>query len=338
MVFEYPSFALGTFSRGEAPPFFGAVINEEVVAISAIMTETQFRTRSTLFALLQDWDRSFEALCTALRKGSHSGHAIPLSEVRALAPLPETRQVFCTGANYRNHVVEMVAALGAGKETEGMDVDERRAYARMMVGRQLAESNPFIFLKSSSSIAGPCDDLVIPEFTQKMDWEIELGVVIGTPTYQITRQQAAASIAGFMLVNDLSARDRLSRKDPGALGPDWLASKGGPGFLPTGPYFVPKQFIADPQKLSMRLLVNGEVMQADSTSDMTFDIARQIEHISTYCRLQPGDLLCTGTPAGNGVTLGRFLKPGDVMEAEIEGLGRQVVHCVSPSAGQRQRG
>jgi 2,4-diketo-3-deoxy-L-fuconate hydrolase len=323
------SFALGTFARESGAAFPGVVINQEVIPVSQVLTDARFPQELTLFALLQDWDRSFDALRASLSRGSYNTHGVALTDLRVCAPLPEVGQIFCTGANYRNHVIEMVVAMGAGPDTDGMTPEERRTFAKALVARQICESNPFIFLKSTSSIAGPCDNLVIPPFSNKVDWEIELGVVMGAATYRVSRAQANAHVAGYLLVNDLTARDKVHRKDPGALGPDWLAAKGGPGFLPTGPYFVPAPFVPDPQNLAMRLWVNGELMQDDSTSDMTFDIPRQIEHISSCVRMRPGDLLCTGTPAGNGITRGRFLQPGDTMEAEIEGLGRQVVHCLS---------
>jgi 2,4-didehydro-3-deoxy-L-rhamnonate hydrolase len=333
MTSQCPSFALGHFTRAGESPIFGAVVGEEVYRVADLVSDGA-RTDYSLFTMLQDWDLHFAALCSSLSDGARRARAIPLVDLKPCAPLPEAGQIFCAGANFSKHVIEMVVAFGAGPETDNMSSDERRAHAKALLSRQKSESNPFIFLKSVSSIAGPRDDLVIPQFSAKLDWEIELGVVIGAPTYQVSRQEALASVAGYMLVNDLTARDRVHRKDPGALGPDWLASKGGVGFLPTGPYFVPKQFIADAQNLSMRLMVNGEVMQDDTTADMTFDIARQIEHISSYVRMRPGDLLCTGSPAGNGVARGRFLQPGDVMEAEIDGLGRQIVHCVSPKQGR----
>ena len=187
-------------------------------------------------------------------------------------------------------------------------------------------------MKSVSSISGPLDDLVLPEFSSKIDWELELAVVIGAPTLRASRSEYSNSVAGYMMVNDITARDKVRRTDVGALGPDWLASKGAPGFLPMGPYFVPREFVADPHDLGLRLKVNGELMQDDRTSDMTFDIGRQIECISAQVLMLPGDVLCTGSPAGNGVARGRFLKPGDLIEAEIEGLGQQVVHCVSSLA------
>jgi 2-keto-4-pentenoate hydratase/2-oxohepta-3-ene-1,7-dioic acid hydratase in catechol pathway len=111
------------------------------------------------------------------------------------------------------------------------------------------------------------------------------------------------------------------------LGTDWLRSKGQPGFLPLGPYFVPSAFVPEPHRLKMRLTVSGRVMQNETTADMLFGIERQIEYISRYARLLPGDIICTGSPAGNGTHYNRFLREGDVMEAEIEGLGRQRQVC-----------
>lgn len=225
----------------------------------------------------------------------------------------------------------MVQILGVPPDTDGMNAQEKRAFGEAYVARQLAESEPYVFMKTVSSIAGPCDDLILPDFSDKADWEIELGAVIGHVPKGTTRKSALSCVAGYMVVNDLTARDKVRRTDPGAIGPDWLSAKGAPGFLPTGPYFVPAAYVADPQNLMMTLKVNGEVMQSESTSDMTFDIAWQVAFIARHVRMLPGDILCTGSPAGNGVTRGRFLKAGDVMEAEIAGLGQQVVRCIKPN-------
>jgi 2,4-diketo-3-deoxy-L-fuconate hydrolase len=329
MTDNAPPFALAAFKRDREPPFLAVVVREEAYPVSTVMTSGPGDAPATLFAMLCDWERQFAALCSAFSAGSYA-RGIPVGQLRACSPLPETVQVFCTGANYRGHVIDMVVAIGVSPHTDGMGAAERRKFADGLVVRMKSESEPFTFLKSPAAIAGPCDDLVIPSFTDQLDWEIELGAVVGKSTYQATREQADGSMAGYLMVNDLTARDRVRRTDPGALGLDWLASKGGVGFLPTGPYFIPREFVPETRKLAMRLWVNGELMQDDTTDDMIFDIPRQIEHISRYVRMRPGDLLCTGTPAGNGITRGRFLKPGDLMESEITGLGRQVIHCISP--------
>jgi 2-keto-4-pentenoate hydratase/2-oxohepta-3-ene-1,7-dioic acid hydratase in catechol pathway len=114
------------------------------------------------------------------------------------------------------------------------------------------------------------------------------------------------------------------------LGTDWLRAKGQPGFLPVGPYLTPAEFVAEPGNFGIKLSVNGDVMQNESTADMMFGVTRQISYISRFARLPPGDLICTGCPAGNGTHYNRFLRPGDFMVGEIEGLGAQRIRCVAP--------
>jgi 2,4-diketo-3-deoxy-L-fuconate hydrolase len=334
LVNKHSQFALGRFVRGQSGPFLGAVIEDTVTPVSQL--DSTFSPDVTLRELLCDWPSNLAKLKAAVCSARAEG-GVAMANLRACAPLPDARQVFCTGANYRRHVLEMVVANGAGPDTDGMDAEARRAYGEAYIARQIAESSPYVFMKTVTSISGPCDPLMLPDFSDKIDWEIELGAVIGTMTYKVPRTAALSCVAGYMIVNDLTARDRVRRTDPGAIGPDWVAAKGAPGFLPTGPYFVPAEFIANPHDLRMRLMVNGQTMQDDRTSDMTFDIARQIEFISSYARMLPGDILCTGSPAGNGVIRGVFLRDGDIMEAEIDGLGRQVVRCVgaAPTLGSR---
>ena len=132
-----------------------------------------------------------------------------------------------------------------------------------------------------------------------------------------------------MIVNDLTLRDRVFRPDAGPLGADWLAAKNPPTFLPAGPVIVPRSAIPDPGDLRITLRLNGQVMQDESTKDMIFDVSRIIAHCSQVAALLPGDLVLTGSPAGNGLAHGRVLRPGDVMESAIAGLGTQVNHCVA---------
>lgn len=321
-----PPFLLGSFSLNREAPFLGVLVDDAVTPV-AELDSSAFNSTCTLLTLLEDWNVNLAALKTGVGNRMTAQHRIPLAELRVCAPLPDARQVFCTGANYRSHVVEMIVAIGAGSATDKMDADQRRAFGEAYVDRQIAESAPYVFLKNVTAIAGPYDELVLPAFSDKIDWEIELGAVIGISTYRVPREKALESVAGFMIVNDLTARDKVIRTDPGAIGPDWIASKGVPGFLPTGPYFAPAEFISNPQDLAMRLAVNGIEMQSARTSEMTFDIARQIEFLASYTRMLPGDIICTGTPAGSGLARGVFLAEGDVVEAQIEGLGRQIVRC-----------
>ena len=329
MTVSHP-FSLGSFSAPDGARFLGIVRGEAVLPV-ARLDPARFGPEVTLFTLLQDWPANFAALKRAVADAPDAASGIPLATLAAHAPVPEARQIFCTGANYGKHVVEMVVTLGSGADTEGMDAEQRRVFGLDYVARQKAEANPYVFMKPVTTLAGPFDALELPGFSDRADWEIELGVVIGAVTDRVSRADAMSCVAGYMVVNDLTARDKVRRTDPGAIGPDWLSAKGALGFLPTGPLFAPAEFVANPYTLGMRLIVNGEVMQDDSTGDMTFDIARQIEWIAAHVRMLPGDILCTGSPAGNGVVRGIFLKDGDVMEAEIDGLGRQVVHCVAGS-------
>jgi 2-keto-4-pentenoate hydratase/2-oxohepta-3-ene-1,7-dioic acid hydratase in catechol pathway len=135
-------------------------------------------------------------------------------------------------------------------------------------------------------------------------------------------------VAGYTIVNDISARDLIPRTDYKMLGTDWFRSKGQPGFLPLGPYVVPKCFIDNPYDLQMKLMVSGATMQDETTADMLFNIEKQIAYISRYAKILPGDIICTGSPAGNGTHYNRYLTDGDVMRAEISGLGYQLQKCV----------
>jgi 2,4-diketo-3-deoxy-L-fuconate hydrolase len=170
---------------------------------------------------------------------------------------------------------------------------------------------------------------VLPATGGQHDWELELGVVIGTGAYRINRADAWAHMAGYVTVNDLTTRDRVFRPDLPGIGTDWLAGKNAPTFLPTGPWLVPAQFVADPGNLRITLRLNDETMQDESAADMIFDIPRVIEHVSAICPLLPGDLILTGSPAGNGAHHQRYLRAGDVMTATITGLGEQRNICVT---------
>lgn len=318
-------FSLGVFSDRDEERFLGVVVDDQVTPVGDL---DPLLAGSSLIDLLKDWTASFDFLAGAVAR-RRAGQGAPMSGLSVHAPLPDARQIFCTGANYRRHVVEMVVALGAGPATADMTPDQREDYGRAYVARQQAESDPYIFSKPVTAIAGPFDDLVLPAFSERMDWELELGAVIGREAYLVDPKDALACVAGYMVVNDLTARDKVMRTDPGAIGPDWLSAKGGPGLLPCGPLFVPAAFVPNPHDLAMKLSVNGQLMQDDRTSDMTFDIGRQVAFITRAVRMLPGDIVCTGSPAGNGISRGIFLKAGDVMEGEIEGLGRQVVRCVA---------
>ena len=199
----------------------------------------------------------------------------------------------CIGLNYADHAAE-----------SGMDLP----------------AEPVIFFKATSSIIGPDDDVEIPRNSVKTDWEVELGVVIGKHTKYVSKDDALDHVAGYCVVNDLSERDFQMHRSG-----QWVKGKSADTFGPIGPWLVTRDEVANPQDLPMYLEVNGHRYQDGSTKTMHFDVATLVSHLSEFMSLQPGDVISTGTPPGVG--LGQkpevYLKPGDVMELGIAGLGVQ---------------
>ena len=215
-------------------------------------------------------------------------------------PLRGIGKIIGVGLNYRDHAEE--TGLPLPKE-------------------------PTLFLKATSALCGPTDDLVIPREAKCVDWEVELGAVIGKPGVYIAERKALDYVLGYCIGIDFSERDfQFNRGGQGFKG------KSADTFAPLGPFLATRDEIADPQKLSMQLTVNGETRQSGSTRDMIFSVAELVSYISRFMSLQPGDVILTGTPAGVG--LGQkppvYLKPGDVVKASIEGLGEQTHKVVRP--------
>jgi len=179
---------------------------------------------------------------------------------------------------------------------------------------------PILFNKSASCLAGPNDALTLPKGSEKSDWEVELGVVIGKRAQDVSVEEALSYVAGYCVINDVSERAYQIER-----GGQWTKGKSAPGFGPVGPYLVTADEVPDPQALGLRLSLNGEMVQNNFTSDMIFSVAEIIAHMSEFMALVPGDVIATGTPEGVGMGMKpqRFLRVGDVMELEIDGLGRQ---------------
>lgn len=324
------SYALGTFSHPDERRFAGLVIDARVaplVELARAAPGLDPADFGSVLGLLENWAQRLPELDSLAAQVPPGVHWWALEELRVHPPVDLPRQVFCTGANYRKHVVDLTVDSGVGPA--GLDRDELRRWAENMMDQRTAKGEPYVFTKPVSAIAGAFDPLVLPSNTTQHDWELELAVVIGQGGHCIRRENALAHVAGYTIANDISARDLIPRTDYAMLGTDWLRAKGQPGFLPLGPLLVPARFVPDPHALAMRLSVSGQLMQDESTADMLFGIERQIEYISRYCRLLPGDVICTGSPAGNGTHYGRFLRDGDLMEAHIEGLGAQRVRCTA---------
>jgi 2-keto-4-pentenoate hydratase/2-oxohepta-3-ene-1,7-dioic acid hydratase (catechol pathway) len=220
-----------------------------------------------------------------------NGPAYDLAKVRLEAPVNDAQKFLGIGMNYRKHAEEARLA--------GIPIPESQLW----------------FNKQVSCIVGPFDDVEKPQVSDKMDYEIELGVVIGTRCRHVAADDAASVIAGYLIVNDVSARDWLQKS------PTFTLGKSFDTFGPIGPWLTTADEIADPLALEMTLFINGEPRQQSMTGDMIYNIYQQIEYLSTVMTLEPGDILATGTPSGIGAPKGIFLRPGDVMRLEIDGLG-----------------
>ena len=197
----------------------------------------------------------------------------------------------------------------------GLNYADHAAEAGMQVPPE-----PVLFLKASSSICGPNDDVLLPRGSEKTDWEVELGVVIGRPGKYIAESDALAHVAGYCVVNDISERAyQIERAGT------WDKGKGCDTFGPIGPWLVTRDEVEDPQNLGMWLDVNGARMQSGSTATMVYGVAHLIAYLSQFFTLDPGDIITTGTPPGVGMGMKppRYLKPGDRMELGIDGLGVQ---------------
>ncbi|MFZ1996432.1 MAG: fumarylacetoacetate hydrolase family protein [Solirubrobacteraceae bacterium] len=318
-------FAVGSFSVGSAEPFAGLVLGDRMTQLGSHLS-----AGVTVVSLLEDWERSMRLLqdLADTLPAEECEHRV--AEVRALPPVQPPAQLFQAGANYKQHLVELMSA-GQDRMHHLTSAEERQV-AMGRLDQRARTGSPYVFVGVPYSLTGAEDDIVLPAAVAQPDWELELAVVIGRPAHQVARERALDVVAGYTIANDITARDRVFRPDVAAIGTDWLAGKNWPTFTPVGPYLVPATHVPNPADLRITLRLNGRVMQDASTSDMMFDIPRLIEHASSITELRPGDLLLTGSPAGNGVHHGRFLQPGDVIESEITGLGRQRNHCKAQTA------
>jgi len=242
--------------------------------------------------------------------------------------------IYGIGLNYKDHAAESGAAIPA---------------------------EPIVFTKSATTISGPNDEVIIPKDSKKTDWEAELGVVIGKRIdHEITPEEALNYVAGYCVVNDVSERERQLKKAPG----NWTLGKNAPTFAPLGPWMVTKDEIPDPQNLRITCEVNGKAMQDGNTKNMIFSVAQILSYMSKYMTIEPGTVISTGTPAGVAMSGDlelrkdiqtedqltaaqrerKYLKPGDTMRLEVEGLGIQRQKCVAydmsraAEMGQDQRG
>ncbi|WP_306319825.1 MULTISPECIES: fumarylacetoacetate hydrolase family protein [unclassified Streptomyces] len=317
-------YALATLS-GTGHPAFPALVRADgaVVDLRAALGDA----RLTMLEVLDRWPE-LEPRLAGLADAAPAD-APSVDSFRVHAPVAP-RQVVQSGANYRQHVIDLhVAHRAPGDERPE---EERRAEAADIMDRRAADDLPYVFIGLPSAVTGPYDDVVLPAWAEKPDWELELAAVIGRPAHRVSVEEALEYVAGYTIANDLTDRATVFRRDMPQIGTDWMRSKNAPGFTPLGPWIVPAPSVGDTSDLQVTLKLNGEAMQDESTKDMIFSVARIVSYASQTAQLLPGDVVLTGSPAGNGMHWGRLLRDGDVMDASVTGLGAQRTRCVAEVA------
>jgi 2-keto-4-pentenoate hydratase/2-oxohepta-3-ene-1,7-dioic acid hydratase in catechol pathway len=315
---------LVTFRRGRGEPKPGALFHEHVLDLGglakdlAVQRGTVRRGRGGFPRTILEIVQGDEAVRGLVREAVEHGQrlvgqtaaedlaqrrlAYPLKRVRLLAPIPSpSRNIFCLGRNYADHAAERGAA---------------------------APEHPVYFTKPATSVVGPGDDVVHHAITKELDYEVELAVVIGTGGRDIPRADALKHVFGYTIINDVTARD-LQKKHQ-----QWFKGKSLDTFCPMGPVLVTADEMPDPQALAISLRVNGQLRQSSHTSKMIFPVAQCIDVLSQGMMLLPGDIIATGTPEGVGAASGNFLKAGDRIEAEVEGIGILHSKVVRPEPGR----
>lgn len=293
-------------------PRVGVVVGEDIVDAASL---TGIEDYASIGIAMRAWAK-FPAMIRAALESGRDASRVPLHTTRLHAPIRHGASIFGAGANYYGHSLEMATLAGrpapADPRTSGQE--------------------PWHFLKAPSTVVGDGAQVEYPPTAgDKLDWEVELAVVIGARAKNVRADEALDYVAGFTVANDLSARKLLWREgmhDKSPFRADWVLHKNFDGSTPLGPWLVPAEDFADPQDVALGLSVNGQPMQADRTSDMVFTIAEQIAHLSRHVSLTPGDVILTGTPGGNGEFHGRFLQPGDLVEAWVDGIGTLTTHIV----------
>ncbi len=271
------------------------------------------RSGTSPYAALVEGDElvplGFEDVGAMLRAGglpasAPGGETVALGGAVLAPVVPSPPRIFCVGLNYRTHILEMKRELPA---------------------------HPTLFAKFAAALVGPRDDICLPAVSERVDWEAELAVVVGRRGRHLTRDEALEAIAGYSVINDVTARDFQNRTL------QWLQGKTFEGTCPFGPALVTPDEVDHARDLEMTCEVDGEVVQRARTSDLLFDPASLVAYISQLMTLEPGDVIATGTPGGVGAGMDppRFLKDGSVVRTRIEGIGELVNVCVAEPPPER---
>ena len=301
------SFRLLTYAR-EGKPVGAVWVNGRVFDLAHVLPATP-----TVLDALNDWAQAHMALkafaADTTRQTTLSGRA--LDGLSLLAPVLYPNGIYCAGANYHDHMAEMARAFNLPPAPDPHE----------------AGLSPWCFIKTPrNTLAGHGAVIKLPSWSKTVDWEIEAALVIGRTCKDVDEKHALDYVAGYSIANDISARDHLRRQGvkPNSGSPmeyDWVSHKNWDGSCPMGPWIVPKEDIADPGNMALKLWVNDTLMQDSSTSQIIFNDAELISFLSKRLTLYPGDIIITGTPAGVGTPRGIFLKAGDVVRCEIAGVG-----------------
>jgi 2-keto-4-pentenoate hydratase/2-oxohepta-3-ene-1,7-dioic acid hydratase in catechol pathway len=287
----------------------GIVVGETVHDAAGLTGQA---SDATVLDILNDWDAASARLkAAAARAASSKAESFPLADTRLLAPVRWPSAIYCAGANFTDHMLEMAKVQNIAPEPDPKSVGLK----------------PWHFIKASRTLADPGKTIALPTYSKMVDWEAELTAVIGRPARNVSVSNALDHVAGYTVANDLSARDFTKRAPVPDSSPfkfDWLGQKNFDDACPLGPWIVPAEDISDPQNLAIKLWVNDTIKQDSHTAKMIFSLAEQIAHISSRLTLHPGDLILTGTPSGVGLARKEFLKAGDVVKVWVEGVGTLV--------------
>lgn len=295
-------FHLATYQSPRGPRA-GLVVGDKIIDAA---DATGNPADANVAGIIEGWDGALKRLDAAVDKALASAN--PLSSVTLLAPIPRPIAIYCAGANYRDHANEMARAQGKPDPVDPHELGLRSWH----------------FLKVGHCVVGPDTTVKIPAKTKKLDWEVELALVIGKTCRNATEANAMDFVMGYTVANDLSARDlgtRAGLPDNSNFRADWVSHKCFDGSCPMGPWITLARDIGDAHDLKLGLDVNGTKKQDSNTSELIFNMKEQIADISGRITLYPGDIILTGTPAGVGAGKGEFLKPGDKVRAWVERIG-----------------
>ena len=284
-----------TYQAPDGSAHLGALVDGKVINLAEVSSGA---LPNDMRSFLTQGDAAL-ARAKALATTANADNGVMLSDVKLMAPITNPNKVVAIGLNYLDHIKESNAQV---------------------------PKLPIMFTKYTTSIVGPGDEVRWdPALTAKVDWEVELAVVIGKAAYRVSEADALNYVAGYTACNDVSARDLQTER-----GDQWIRGKSLDTFCPLGPCIVTKDEIADPHNLKLKTIVNGKVMQDSNTSQLLFKLPYLIHYLSQAFTLLPGDVIITGTPPGVGMGMKPpvFLKDGDVMTVEVEGIGELTNPCV----------